>query len=90
MIAEQPQVARPRDRVHRRLGNDVFARETTVIAVERRQQPIELLLVEAGEVEIETGGVEFVQFRCQELLIPLTRQHQLVIGDSVRPRLLCA
>src|SRR5512132_586710 len=59
-------------------------------AVEWRRQPIELFLVETGEVEIEPGGVECVQFRCQQLLIPLTRQHQLVIGNAVRPHLLCA
>ena len=56
--------------------------------VERRQQPIELLLVETGEVEIEPGGVQGVQFRCQELLIPGTGENQLVIGDAVRPHLL--
>ena len=89
MIAQQPQIARPRHRVHRRLGNDVFAGEAIAL-VERRQQPIELLLVETGEVEIEAGGVQRVQFRRQELLIPGTREHQLVIGDAVRPHLLGA
>ena len=59
-----------------------------VIAVERRQQPIEFLLVETGEVEIETGGVQRVQFGRQQLLIPSAREHQLVIGDAVRPHLL--
>src|SRR5512132_290045 len=90
VIAEQPQIARARYRVRWRLGHDVFAGETTVVAVEWRRQPIELFLVETGEVEIEPGGVECVQFRCQQLLIPLTRQHQLVIGNAVRPHLLCA
>ena len=87
VIAEQPEIARPRHRVHRRLGNDVFAGETVAL-VERRQQPIEFLLVETGEVEIEAGGVQRVQFGCQELLIPGTGENQLVVSDAVRPHLL--
>jgi hypothetical protein len=89
MVAEQPEIAWARNGIGRRLGDDVFAGEA-VSLVERRQQPIELLLVETGEVEIEPGGVECVKFRRQELLIPSARDHQLVIGDAVRPHLLCA
>ena len=89
MIAEQPQIARARHRVQRRLGNDVFAGEAVAV-VERRQQPVEFLLVETGEVEIETGGVQRVQFGRQQFLIPCAREHQLVIGDAVRPHLLGA
>ena len=69
VVAEQPQIARPRHRVHRRLGNDVFAGEAVTV-FERRQQPIEFLLVEPGEVEVEAGGVQRVQFGRQQLLIP--------------------
>jgi hypothetical protein len=59
MIAEQPQIARARYRVQWRLGNDVFAGKAVAL-VERRQQPIEVLLVEAGEVEIEPCGIQCV------------------------------
>ena len=74
MIAEQPQIARARYRVQWRLGNDVVACKAVAV-LERREQPVEVFLVETGEVEIESGGVQRVQFRRQQLLIPSAREH---------------
>jgi hypothetical protein len=88
MVAEQPEIARPRDWVQRRLGDDVLACEATVAAVKRRQQLIEFLLVETGEVEIEAGSVQRVQFGREEFLIPGTCENQLVVSDAVRTHLL--
>jgi thymidine phosphorylase len=47
VVAEQPQITGARDGIGRRFGNYVLADEAIAL-VERRQQPIELLLVEAG------------------------------------------
>ena len=60
MIAQQPQIAEARHRVERRLGDNVLAGKAVAL-IERREQPVEFLLVETGEVEIETSGVQRMQ-----------------------------
>ena len=82
MIAQQPQIAQAGDRVHRRLGDDVLAGEAIAL-VERRQQPVEFLPVEAGQAEIEAGGVERVQLGGEQLVIPARKLGQPVVGDAV-------
>ena len=47
-------------------------------------------LVEAGELEIEAGGVQRVQLGGEQLVIPGAGENQLVIGDAVRSHLLGA
>jgi hypothetical protein len=69
VIAQQPQLARQRDWIDRRLRDDVLAGETVAL-VERRQQPVQVLALEAGEVQIEAGGVQRVQFGRQKFVIP--------------------
>ena len=56
VIAQEPQIARPGDGVQRRLGDDVFAE--AIALVERCQQPVEVLALEAGQPKVETGGVQ--------------------------------
>ena len=87
VIAEQPQIARARHRVQRRLGDDVFAGKAVAL-VERRQQPVQVLALEAGEIEIEAGGVQRVQLGGEQLVIPARQLGQAVIRDPVRADLL--
>ena len=69
MIAEQPQVARARHRVQGRLGDDIVAGKAVAV-VERCQQPVELFALKAGETQIETGGIQRMQFGGEEFVIP--------------------
>ena len=90
MRTHEPQVARPRDRMARRGGQDVgvvvrlvrIARRRLRL-IERRHQMLELALVEAGEREIEALAVQRMQLRCQQLLVPAGIERELVVGDHV-------
>jgi hypothetical protein len=82
VLAEQPQIAGARDRVHRRLGNDVFACQAVAL-VERRQQAVEVLALEAREIEIEASGVQRMQLRRQQFVVPAGEFREAVIRDAV-------
>ena len=56
VIAQEPQIARARHRVHRRLGNDVFAREAIAL-IERSQQPVQVLALEAGQARSKPAAL---------------------------------
>ena len=71
----------------RRWRNDVVAGEAIAV-VERREQRLQFLLVKAGEVEIETGGVQRVQFGRQEFLVPSAHENQLIVRDAIGADLL--
>ena len=55
----------------------------TIALVERRQQPVQVLALEAGEIEIEAGGVERVQLGGEQLVIPAGQLGQAVVRDPV-------
>ena len=52
MIAQEPQITRPRHGIGRRLGDGVVAGKAFAL-VQRRQQPRQVFAREAGEIEIE-------------------------------------
>ena len=49
MRPEQPEIARPADRVDRRLGDLVLALAGAVLVAEPGEQPVQLGVVEAGQ-----------------------------------------
>ena len=78
---------RARHRVGRRLGDDVLAGQTVAV-VERGQQPVQVLALEAGERQVEAGGVERLQLGRQQLVVPAGQLGQPVVGDAVGAHLL--
>ena len=73
MAAQAPQVAALADRLNRRFGNLVFfgGFAIGIVAAGTGQQPVEFAVVEAGQGEIIVGGLQFLQFEAQQILVPI-------------------
>ena len=87
MVAQDPEVARPADRILRRLRNLVLGLVACRLAVGHRQQPLQLGGIEADQVEVEALVPQPGQLLRQQLLAPSCLQGELVVGDQVRPLL---
>ena len=44
------------------------------------KQPVELVLIETGQRQIESGGLQIAEFKPEQFLAPLTRFCQLVVA----------
>jgi hypothetical protein len=94
MRADEPQVAGAGDRLPRRLGRfvvgTVFACVGDIrrdIVIQRREQALDLVLVEAEQAEVVGLAVEGVDLRRQRLFVPGCGERQLVVADAIGPRL---
>jgi hypothetical protein len=78
-VTAQPQVAGTRCWV-------VWKRRRSVglVLIRERQQVIELLGVEAGEVEIEIGRFEFLQLQGEQCLVPVGPRHRSIHHEAKR------
>ena len=95
MLAHQPEIARPRHGIRRRCRRLVevalvgFVTERGPIVIERRQQAIDLAVLEAEQAEIIGFAVQGVDLRRQRVLVPGRRQRQLIVADAIGARLIC-
>ena len=80
MLAADPQIAGTADWIGRRLGS--FIGVTIQLGLGDKQ-PVEFVLIEAGQREIEAGGLQVAKFEPQQFLVPVTRIRQLVVADCV-------
>jgi hypothetical protein len=85
VVAEQPEVARFRDGLDRRLGRLVLGR--VGLAIGGCEQRLQLAGIEAQKVEIEALVPQPGQLLCKERLIPPAVQSKLIIRDHIRPLL---
>ena len=81
MVAENPQVARLRDRLVGRLGHLVRIGQPLLHA--RVEQLRQLVLREAEQLQVEVHPLEFRQLDRQQLVIPVRQVGRLVVGDAV-------
>ncbi|MFQ6047993.1 MAG: hypothetical protein ACE5K7_01355 [Phycisphaerae bacterium] len=79
MLAEEPQVARLRDRLVR-VGHALLD-----LALEQLGQ---LGLVETEQLQVEAAVPQLAQFDRQQVVVPLGQVGELVVGDPVGPDLL--
>jgi hypothetical protein len=87
VFAEQPEITRAGDGIYRRFGNDVLAGEAIAL-VERRQQPVQVLALETGQPQIETGGVQRMQLGGKQFVVPAGKLGQPIVGDPIGAHLL--
>ena len=82
MRAEQPEIAGPADRVLRRLGDVVLvvAGAGGVLAAE---QPVELVVVEAGQAQVEAVELQVVELEAEQPLVPLGVLARAVVHQPV-------
>jgi hypothetical protein len=83
MVAEDPEVARPADRLRGRLRDFVLGAGWLALAVGLRQQPLQLGRVEPDQVEVEALVPQPSQLLGQQGVVPARLQGQLVVGDQV-------
>ena len=82
VVAEEPQVARLRDRLVGRLGHVVGVGQALVRL--RPEQPQQLVGGEAGQVQVEVHLLELGQLERQLVVVPARHRGRLVVGDAVR------
>ena len=87
MRPEQPEIARPADRVDRRLGDFVLALASIALVAEPGEQPVQLVVVEAGQAEIEALALQITEFEPEQRLVPLGVLARPVVHQPVGPRL---
>ena len=85
MSAQQPEIAGPGDRLLRRLGDFVVV-DVAGGAV-CLQQAIDLVEIEAREVEIELRLAQLLELDAQQVLVPAGVLRDPVVGDAESPRL---
>jgi hypothetical protein len=79
VIAQDPQIAPPRDRLFERLGHGVLIRQSRGRL--GRREPVQLRLIEADQIDVEVGVAELGQLAAQQLLVPPRQPRQPVVGD---------
>ena len=84
MVAQDPEVARPADRLLGRLGDLVLRLLARRLAIGDRQQPLQLRGVEADQVEVEALVPQPSQLFRQQRVVPARLQGELVVCDQVR------
>jgi hypothetical protein len=80
--SEQPEAAGPADRIGRRLGDLVLALLSVLLA-QRRQKPVELPVVEAGQPEVEAVALQVAELEPQQRLVPLGVLARAVVHQPV-------
>ena len=85
MLAQNPEVARPGDRLLGQRRRVVILGQPDLVA---RQQPLQLALVEADQPEVEAEFRKIRQLEPQQRLVPAGVQRQLVVRDArlISPR----
>ena len=83
MRAQEPKIARPGYRHHRRLGRLLLAGIGQLVAEER----IELERLEAQRAEIGAELRQLAELQGEQLAIPAGPLGELVVGQNVRPLL---
>ncbi len=80
---QKPQISGPGDRIFFHFGSGIL------IGIQRRiefvPQPIQFLVVEAQQIEVELFFSERCQFRRQQLVVPPGIQRQAIIDQNVSP-----
>ena len=84
---EQPEIARPADRVDRRLRDLVLALAGVVLVAEPGQQPVQLGVVEAGERQVEAVALQVAELEPEQRLVPLGVLARPVVHQPVGPGL---
>ena len=87
MRPEQPEIARPADRIDRRLRDLVLALARAVRVAVAGQQLVELGVGEADDRQVEVLGQQLLQLAGEQRLVPGAELGQLVVGDAVGPPL---
>jgi hypothetical protein len=87
VLAQEPEIARPRDWVRRRLGHLVLGLGRLRPGAFERQQPLELGGVEAEQIEVEPFVAQPAELLGQQRLVPAGGGGELVVGDDVGPLL---
>ena len=87
MVAQRPDVARPRDRLGRWLrdgvgGVIIDGRAVVVIGIV--QQGVEFVLRDPDQSEIEILGQQPAQLFQQQGLVPAAHLRKLIVGDAIR------
>jgi len=82
VLAENPQVARPGDRLIGRLGN--LVRVGKPLLHPRIEQLGQLVFGEANEPQVDVHSLQVGQLDRQQLVIPGGHIGGLVVGDSIR------
>ena len=88
MRPEQPEIARPADRVGRRLRDLVLAVARAVLVAVAGEQLVELGVGEADDRQVEVLGQQLLQLAGEQRLVPGAELGQLVVGQTVGPPLL--
>ncbi len=88
VVAEDPEIARPRRRVARRLRHhdrrDARPLRRLAAADVEGEQLVELGVGEAGERQVEVVGRQRLQLGGEQRLVPCSELGQLVVADAVR------
>ena len=87
MVAQDPEVTRPADRILGRLRNLVLGLVARRLAIGERQQALQLRRIEADQIEVEALVPEPSQFLSEQLLTPSRLQGECIVRDQVRPLL---
>ncbi len=74
MSAEDPQVAEPGHRVLRERRRGIGC----VVRIRYEQQVVDLRRIKPGERKVEFRLVEFLQFQCESLVVPLRPRDRAV------------
>ena len=80
MLAADPQIAGLADRFGGWFGSFIGIGAQVTFD---HKQPVELILIEAGQRQIEAGGLQVAKFKPEQFLAPLTRVRQLVVAYCV-------
>ena len=83
VVAENPQIARDRDRRLRKFRNRVFVGQP-LRRILRGEQPRQLFVLEADESEIEVLVLQRRKFSAKQLVVPAGVQRELIVRDDVR------
>ena len=81
MRPEQPEIARPADRVDRRLRDLVLAVARVRRLAIAGEQLVELGVGEADDRQVEVLGQQLLQLAGEQRLVPGAELGQLVVGE---------
>ena len=87
VVAEKPQIASPRGRVARRLGDHDRRGGSLICIFGPGQQPIQFPILEAHDAEIDPGVLQIAELQCQQRLVPAGIQRDAVVSQHQGPTL---
>ena len=82
VVAEEPEIARPCNRVDWRLGNIVLVAGSDRLSVQPGKQAIKLALREAKQLQVDAVFLEAGQLGRQRRVVPAGIDRDLVVGDA--------